>query len=49
MGLKDIFNASKIRKENDGLKELMSPEFQNAASLNEKIAELGKTTDTSKM
>lgn len=40
MGLKDIFNASKIRKENDGLKELMSPEFQNAASLNEKIAEL---------
>lgn len=40
MGLKDILNASKIRKENDGLKELMSPEFQDAAVLNAKIAEL---------
>lgn len=40
MGLKDILNASKIRKENDGLKELMSPEFQDAATLNAKIAEL---------
>lgn len=40
MGLRDILNASKIRKENDGLKELMSPEFQDAAALNSKIAEL---------
>ena len=40
MGLKDIFSASKIRKENDGLKELMSPEFQDAALLNERIAEM---------
>lgn len=39
MGLKDIFNASKIRKENDGLKELMTPEMQDAATLNAKIAE----------
>ena len=40
MGLKDIFNASKIRKENDGLKELMSPEMQDAVNLNEKTAAL---------
>ncbi len=40
MGFKDIFNAGKIRKENDGLKELMSPEMQDAVALNEKIAEL---------
>lgn len=40
MGIMDILNASKIRKENDGLKELMSPELQNAANINEKIAEL---------
>lgn len=40
MGLRDILNTSKIRKENDGLKELMSPEFQDAAALNSKIAEL---------
>lgn len=40
MGLKDIFNAGKIRKENDGLKELMSPEMQDAAKLNEYIAEM---------
>jgi len=40
MGLKDILNASKIKKENEGLKELMSPEMQNAATLNEKIVTL---------
>lgn len=40
MGLFDILNAGKIRKENDGLKELMSPEMENAVALNEKIAEL---------
>ena len=40
MGLKDIINASKIRKENDGLKELMSPEMQDAVNLNEKTAAL---------
>lgn len=40
MGLKDIFNAGKIRKENDGLKELPTPEMQDAARLNEFVAEL---------
>lgn len=40
MGLKDIFNASKIRKENDVLKELMTPEMQDAATLTAKITEM---------
>lgn len=40
MGLFDILNAGKIRKENEGLKELMPPEMKNAVALNEKIAEL---------
>lgn len=40
MGLMDILNAGKIRKENDGLKELMTPEMQDAATLNAKIAEM---------
>ena len=40
MGLKDIFNIGNIAKENAGLKELMSPEFQNASVLNSKVAEL---------
>ena len=40
MGLFDILNAGKIRKENDGLKELMSPEMQDAATLNAHIAEM---------
>nr|DAT61610.1 MAG TPA: helicase [Caudoviricetes sp.] len=40
MGLKDVFNIGKTAKENAGLKELMSPEFQNASVLNSKVAEL---------
>lgn len=40
MALKDIFNASKIRKENEGLKDLMSAEMQDVVSLNEKAAAL---------
>lgn len=40
MGLKDVFNIGKIAKENAGLKELMSPEFQNSSVLNSKVAEL---------
>lgn len=40
MGLKDVFNIGKIAKKNAGLKELMSPEFQNASVLNSKVAEL---------
>lgn len=42
MGLMDIFNASKIRQENDALKELMTPEMQDAAALSMKISELEK-------
>lgn len=40
MGFKDFLNAGKIRKENDGLKELLNPELQDAAKLTEHIAEL---------
>lgn len=40
MGLKDFLNAGKIKKENEGLKELLTPELQDAANLNEKIVEL---------
>lgn len=40
MGLKDILNASKIRKENDGLKSLLDSDMQDAVKLNERIAEL---------
>ncbi len=41
MGLKDILNASKIRKENDGLKTLLDADMQDAVKLNEHVAELG--------
>ena len=40
MGIKDFFNAGKIRKENDELKELLTPEMQDAATLNAHIIEL---------
>ena len=40
MGLKDIFNASKIRKENDSLKEMMSPDMKEAADINSLIIDL---------
>jgi septal ring factor EnvC (AmiA/AmiB activator) len=40
MGLMDIFNASKIRQENDALKEIMTPEMQDAANLSVKISEM---------
>ena len=33
MGLKDILNAGKIRRENDDLKAAMSPEMQDVANL----------------
>jgi len=45
MGLKDIFNATKIKQENDNLKELMTPEMQDALALKEHIAALQKTYD----
>lgn len=40
MGIMDIFNAGKIKKENEGLKELLTPEMQDAATLNAHIIEL---------
>lgn len=40
MGLRDMLNAGKIRKENEGLKEMLSPELQEAADINKYIIEL---------
>lgn len=45
MGFMDIFNAGKIKKENEGLKELLSPEMQDAATLNEYIIQLESKKD----
>lgn len=45
MGIMDIFNAGKIKKENEGLKELLTPEMQNAATLNAHIIELETKKD----
>lgn len=44
MGLKDIFNASKIKEENESLKELLTPEMQDAARLKSYITELQSTS-----
>lgn len=40
MGLKDIFNASKIKEENENLKSLMTPEMQDASNMMTKIKSL---------
>lgn len=40
MGIKDIFNASKIKTENENLKSLMTPELQEASNLLAKITDL---------
>lgn len=45
MGLMDILHASKIRQENDALKELMTPEMKDAATLSIKVAEFEKKYD----
>lgn len=45
MGIMDIFNAGKIKKENEGLKELLTPEMQNAATLNAHIIDLEARKD----
>lgn len=45
MGLRDMLNAGKIRKENDGLKELLTPEMQDAATLNKYIIDLEAKKD----
>lgn len=46
MGIKDIMNAGKIRKENDNLKELLRPEMQDAAKLAEYVSRLADQKDT---
>lgn len=40
MGLFDVFNSGKIRKENENLKELLTPEMKEASNLNNYIIEL---------
>lgn len=40
MALKDIFNASKIKEENENLKSIMTPEMQDAANLQQHILKL---------
>jgi len=45
MGLKDIFNVSKIKEENENLKSLMTPEMQEANALLSKINELRQETE----
>ncbi len=45
MGLRDMLNAGKIRKENEGLKEMLSPELQEAADINKYIIDLEAKRD----
>lgn len=45
MGLKDIFNASKIRQENESLKELLTPEMHDVIKLQERILSLTKESE----
>lgn len=42
MGIRDILNASKIKAENESLKELLTPEMQDVQRLKVHIAELEK-------
>lgn len=42
MGITDIFNVSKIKAENEQLKQFMTPEMQDAANLQNLITELHK-------
>ncbi len=46
MGLSDIFNASKIKEENERLKQLMTPEMQEAINLQKHISDLQKQADS---
>lgn len=45
MKLKDVFNASKIKAENEHIKSLMKPEFSEALDLKQKISELQADLD----
>jgi len=40
-----MLNAGKIRKENEGLKEMLSPELQEAADINKYIIDLEAKRD----
>ena len=40
MGISDIFNASKIKEENERLKKMLTPEMQNAINLQQHIENL---------
>lgn len=46
MALSDVFNASKIKEENEQLKKLMTPEMKNAINLQNYISELNKQIQT---
>lgn len=46
MGLLDIFHISKIKEENETLKQLMTPELQDAANLTAHIHELQKQEES---
>lgn len=48
MGIKDILNATKIKEENERLKELMTPELQEASDLLAKINDLNKQLEAKK-
>ena len=45
MGLKDIFNASKIKEENEKMKAMLTPEMEDAINLQKHIEELQKTSN----
>lgn len=44
MGIKDIFNASKIKEENERMKSLLTPEMEDAVNLQKHIEALQKTS-----
>ena len=45
MSLKDVFNASKIKNENEQLKKLLTPEMQNAFNLENRVSALQSNLD----
>lgn len=40
MGISDIFNASKLKEENEKLKKMITPEMQNVINLQQRLKEL---------
>lgn len=45
MGLSDILNAGKIKRENEELKQMLTPEMQNVMNLNHQVENHQKTLD----